>query len=188
LGRAQHGANQTTVAVEHHDRRKAMPVVVGIEHAQLLLAMGGIEVVVDVEHDPSWHLAEAVAVEIDHAVAHAQQATPVRQGLQPRDRRLRAQWSARRQAPHRQLEHGIVAQNIGIVAVLIAGGDHQHAEADNVLERMHHLRGLARIGNVRGQAGRDAEALLDFAQCQQTATGGEAFGIEGGDDRLVRNR
>jgi hypothetical protein len=68
-----------------------------------------------------------------------------------------------------------MAQNIGIVAILIAGGDHQYAEADNVLERMHHLRGLARIGNVRCQAGRDAAALLDFAQCQQTATGGEAL-------------
>jgi hypothetical protein len=81
-----------------------------------------------------------------------------------------------------------VAQDIGIVAVLVASGDHQHAKADNLFGRMHHLRGLARISDVRGQAGRKAEALLDFAQRQQTATGGKAFSIEGGNDRLVGNR
>jgi hypothetical protein len=80
-----------------------------------------------------------------------------------------------------------VAQDISIVAVLMASGDHQHPEADNVLDRMHHLRGLAWISNIRGQARRKAEALLDFAQGQQTTTGGKAFGIEGGDDRLVGN-
>jgi hypothetical protein len=132
-----------------------------------------------------WHLADAVAVEVNQAVAHAQQGPLVRPVLQPRDGRLRAQRAVRRQAPHRQFEHRIVAQDIGIVAILVAGGDHQHAKADNLFGRMHHLRGLARIGNVRSQARRKAKTPLDFAQRQQTATGGEALGIEGGDDRLV---
>jgi hypothetical protein len=57
-----------------------------------------------------------------------------------------------------------VAQDISAVAVLVAGGDYQHAEAHNVLDLMHRLRGLAWIGNVRCQAGRKAEALLDFAR------------------------
>jgi hypothetical protein len=65
-----------------------MFIVVGIEHAQFLLAMGGIKMVINVEHDPPWHLAETVAVEVDHAVAHAQQGAPVRQVLQPRNGRL----------------------------------------------------------------------------------------------------
>jgi hypothetical protein len=159
----------------------------GIEHAQFLRTVGGIEMVIDVQHDPPWHVAEAVAVEVDHAVAHAQQGPLVRPVLQPRDGRLRAQRLARRQAPHRQFEHRIVAQDISIVAVLVTGSDHQHAEADDVLDRMHHLRGLARIGNVRSQTRRKAETLLDFAQGQQTTTGRKAFGIEGGDDRLVGN-
>ena len=77
-----------------------------------------------------------------------------------------------------------MAQDISIVAVLVTGRDHQHAEADNVLDRMDHLRGFARIGNVRSQTRRKAETLLDFAQGQQTTTGRKAFGIEGGDDRL----
>ena len=88
--RAQHGPNQATIAVEHHNWREAMLVVMGIEHAQFLLAVGSIEVVIDVEHDPSRHLAEAVAVEVDHAITHAQQGALVRQVLQSRDGGLRA--------------------------------------------------------------------------------------------------
>ena len=41
------------------------------EQAELLAAMDGIEGVVDVEGDAAWHLAEAVAVEADHGLAHA---------------------------------------------------------------------------------------------------------------------
>jgi hypothetical protein len=63
-------------------------VVVGVEQPQLLPAMHGIEGVVDVEHDPPWHLAEAVAVDLNHRPSHAQQAPYVGQVLQPRDGRL----------------------------------------------------------------------------------------------------
>ena len=43
-------------------------------------------------------MAEAVAVEIDYGVAHAQQSALVRQVLQSWDRRLRAQCALFRQA------------------------------------------------------------------------------------------
>jgi hypothetical protein len=33
--------------------------------------MGGIKGIVNVQHDPARHMAEAVTVEIDHGVAHA---------------------------------------------------------------------------------------------------------------------
>ena len=90
-GRAQHGSDQATVSIEHHDRLEAVFIIIGIEQPQLLAAMGGIKGIVNVEHDPARHMAEAVAVEIDHGVAHAQQSALVRQVLQSRDRRLRAQ-------------------------------------------------------------------------------------------------
>jgi len=78
-----------------------------------------------------------------------------------------------------------VAQCIRIVAVLVAGGGHQHAEADDVFDLMRDLRGLARIGNGSREVSGDADALLDLTQCQQTTIGGEAIGIELGNDRLV---
>ncbi len=63
-------------------------------------AAGGIEGNVNIEHDPARYVAEAVAVEIDHGVAHAQQGALVRQVLQSRDGRLRAQCVVLRQMPH----------------------------------------------------------------------------------------
>ena len=122
------------VAIEHHDRLKAVFIVMGVEQTQLLAAMHGVEGVVDVEHDAARHLAEALAIVIDHGTAHAQQGARVRQVLQARDGGLRAQIGIVRQAAHRQLEHRVAAQAVGVVAVLIARRDHQHADADNLVQ------------------------------------------------------
>ena len=53
-----------------------------------------------------------------------------------------------------QLEQWNVPQAVGIVAVLVAGGDHQQAEAQHV-----------------GEAPGQAEAILDLTQRQQAAIG-----------------
>ena len=79
-------AAATTIG--HHDRLEAVFVIVRVEQAQLLTAMHGIEGVVDIEHDAAWHLAEAVAVMIDHGAADAQQGARIGQVLEARDGRL----------------------------------------------------------------------------------------------------
>jgi len=56
-----------------------------VEQPQLLSTMHGIEAVVDVQHDAARHLAEAIAVLIDHGAADAQQGARIRQSL-PRRR------------------------------------------------------------------------------------------------------
>ena len=78
-----------------------------------------------------------------------------------------------RQAPHRQLEHRIVRRRIGIVAVLVARGDHQHAEADDLVEAVQDPLRLTRVVDAGSQTSGDAEPLLDLAQRQQTAVGGQ---------------
>jgi len=128
-GRAQHGSNGTALAIEHHDRLEAVVVVVGVEQPQLLRAVGGIEGVIHIEHDPPRHLAEAAAVELDHGPGHPQQGPRSRQVLQPRDGRLRAERRILGQVVERKLEDRIVPQRVGVVAVLVASGDHQHAKA-----------------------------------------------------------
>jgi len=56
---------------------------VSIEEPQLLLAVDGVEGVVDIEHDAAWHLAEAAAVELDYGPCHAQQRALSWQVLEP---------------------------------------------------------------------------------------------------------
>ena len=100
----------------------------------------------------------------------------------------RTQVPSRRQPLERQLEQRIAAQAGRIVAVLVAGGDHQHPEADDVGERMHGAAGSTRIVDAGGEAVGDFEPALDLAQDQQTAIGRQAAAIEPADDLFAGNR
>jgi hypothetical protein len=125
FGRTEHGRDEAALAVEHDDRLKSVFVVVGVEQPQLLAAVHRVERVVDVERDPFGNLGERLAIEVDHRPTHSQQGANVRQVLQPRDRRLRAELPIRRRQIERHLEHRIAAQGIGVDPVLVAGADHQ---------------------------------------------------------------
>lgn len=132
LCRTQHGGNEAAVAVKNDDRLESVFVVMGIEQAQLLAAMDRIKGVVDVEGDPTRDVAERRTVEIDQRPGQADERSLLGQILQPRNGRLRAQVPLRRQPFECDLEQRIVPQARGVIAVLIAGGDHQQPEADNV--------------------------------------------------------
>ncbi len=187
-GRAQHGGDHAPLAIEHHDRLEAVLVMMGVEQAELLAAMNSVERVVDIEHDPTRHLAEAFAVMVDHDAAHAQQGARVGMVLQARDRRLRAQVGMLRQAIHGELEHRSAAQRAGVVAVLIAGRDHQHAKADDAVQAMQDATRRPPVADAAGQASRDPEPQLNLAQGQQAAIGGHQPAIETGLDRLAAHR
>ena len=110
------------------------------------------------------------------------------QVLQPRDGRLRAERGTVRQAVQRQLEGRVVAQAVGVVAVLVAGRDHQHAEPQDVGNAVPDPLGQARIVDAGGQAFGNAEPLLDLAQDQHAGVGGELPAVEAGDDGLAGGR
>jgi hypothetical protein len=172
LGRAQQRRDEAALAVEHDDRLEAVAVVVGVEQAQLLPAVHGVEGVVDVEHDAPGHVAERGAVEVDHGPAHAQQGAPVRQVLQAGDGRLRAQVARRGQPLQGQLEQRVGAQAGGVVAVLIAGRDHQQAEADDIGRGVNRPPGVARVVDAGRQQVGDPQAAFELPQDQQAAVGG----------------
>jgi hypothetical protein len=132
--RTQHGGDHAAGVIENHDRLEAILIMMRIEQAQLLAAMHSIEGVVDIERDAARHLAEALAIVIDHGSSHAQQGAGIGQVLQARDGRLRAQIGVVGQTAHRQFEHWIATQAVGIVAVLVARRDHQHAGADDLVQ------------------------------------------------------
>ena len=159
-----------------------------VEQPQLLAAMHGVERLVDVEHDAAGHLAEAVAVMLDHGSPHAQQSTRIRQVLQARDGRLRAKVAIIRQPSHRQLEHRVTAQGIGVVAVLVARRNHQHARADDLVQAMDHPAGITRVSDAARQARGDGKPLLDLAQRQQPTIGRHAGTVETRLNRLAADR
>ena len=74
--------------LEDVDRLEAVFIVIGVEEGQLLLAMGGIGGLVDIQGDGLGHPDKGVAEEIDHGEPHACQIAPGSQVLQARERGL----------------------------------------------------------------------------------------------------
>ena len=60
-------------------------------------------------------------------------------------------------------------QAVGIVAVLVAGGDHQQAEAQHFGEAVLDALRRSRIVDAGGEAPGHAEARLNLTQRQQAA-------------------
>jgi hypothetical protein len=95
---------------------------------------------------------------------------------------------ARRQNTLSQLEHRIRAQGRDVVAVLIAGSDHQHAEPDHVGEAMNHLRLRARIVETIRQPLGNAKALFEFPQHQHAGIGGQLPAVKARHNGFAENR
>ena len=166
FGGTKHSGDEPALAVEHDDRLKAVFVIVGVEQPQLLAAMHRIEGIVDIERHPFGSPGEQLAIEVDHRPTHSQQRANVRQVLQSRDRRLRAQLPIRRRQIERHLEHRIAAQAIGVDPVLVAGADHQNPEPEDVRQAVGDLIGIARINQASRKSIGDPKPLVDFPQRQ----------------------
>ena len=112
-------------------------------------------------------------------------ARDIGQVFQSRDRRLRTQFAVRWGEIKRHLEYRIAAKTVGVVAVLVAGRDHQQAEADDVGESVRDLIRRARVLDAGSHTIGDAQSLLDLAQNQDAAVRRQQATIEFGDDGLA---
>ena len=159
-----------------------------VEQPQLLAAMQRVERVVDVERDSLGNFSEGLAIKIDHRPAHAQQGANVRQILEPRDRRLRAQFPIGRRQIERHLEHRIASQTIGVVAVLVAGADHQEPKTNDIGQAVRDLIGIAGVYDAGGEPVGEAKPLLHLAQRQNAAIRRKQTAIKFDHDRLPARR
>ena len=63
-----------------------------------------------------------------------------------------------------EIEQRVVPQAVGVVAVLVACGDHQQAEARHVGKAVLDPLGRARIVDARGETSGHAEPVFDLTQ------------------------
>ena len=170
------------------DRLEAA-VVIGVEQCQLLAAVNPVLGVVDVEHDATGDLLEAVAEQLDHRRHHPLERGRAGQVLQPADGRLRAQIGAALGQPtDRHLESRVGTERITIVAVGIARRDQQGPIPDHLSKLVPHPVGVARVLDAVGQALGDREPLLDRRQQQYPSIRGHHAAIETQLHRLARDR
>ena len=183
----QHGLARESI--EDVDRLEAGAVVVRVEQCQLLLAVHGIIRVVDVEHDARRRPREAAAVEIDLPEPDPCQRSPVGNVLQPRQRRLAHQvGTAFGAATDRDLQRGIGAQGIDVVAVLVTGGDHQHPCRHHLGVAVADASRIAIVVQRVGDGLGEPQARDDLTQHDQAAVRRQASGIERGCERLGLDR
>ena len=149
--------------------------------------MHAVEGVIDIQNNALGHRSERAAILLDERTPKAQQRPPIGKVFQPRDRRLRAQLLARGQAIQRQLEHRVAAQRVGVVAVLVPGGDHQHAKPDDLGQVVHDLLRRPSVLQTRGQSVGQSQPPFDVAQYQQSAFRGQPAAVKAGDDGLALN-
>ena len=150
--------------------------------------MHDIDGVVDVQRHLARRAGMAGAIDVDHGVAHGRHLVPVRRVLPARDGRLRAQiCAAVRQASAGQLESGIAAQMVEIVAVLIAAGDGQDAGAQDVGHAVRHKVRIARVGDQGRELVGDPQTPLGGGEQHHAAIGRDASAIERGGDFLARD-
>ena len=188
LGWPQQGGDEPALAVEDDDRLKAVIVMMGVEQAPFLAAVHAIEGVVDVEHDTLRHLPEGGTVLVDQSPAQAHQRPGVGPVFQPRDRRLRTQRRVPGPPVERQLEHRVVAQRVGIVAVDVTCGDHQQAKANDLGRVVHDPLRRARGLKTGRQPIGHPQPALSLTQGQQAAFRRQSAAVKAGDDRLAVNR
>jgi hypothetical protein len=99
-------------------------------------------------------MREAVEIGASHAVFEPGEGRSTRQGLS----------RIKRDAFDAQLEHGIVPETIGIIAIRIARRDLIDALGEEVSKRMVHIRGMAFVAYCSGQAFGEADLAVDAAQ------------------------
>src|SRR5713226_1800802 len=143
-----------------------MLVVSAVEEAELLLAVGGVVGGIEVEQNLT-ALAHLVAAETDelldqsvvevHQVAGARRVLPAAQGRLGTERV--AEFLIRD-----DLQHGIVAQAVGIVGVFIAGDDLVDALSQQFERIVTDALVVPRIAEQRGQIASQMVALVEGAQ------------------------
>jgi hypothetical protein len=175
--------------LEDLDRLETGGADMRIEERELLLAVRGIVGVVDIEHDVLRHALPALAEQVDEPQSDTFERAPVGQVLEPGQRRLAHQIEAGLgRATAGELERRIGAQRIEVVAVLIAGRDRHHARRRHVGVAVDDARGIAIVGQRRGNDVGEAKPQRDLAQDDDAAVRGHQASIEGGCERLARDR
>ena len=153
-------------------------VVVRIEEAQPLLAVGGIRGRVDIQNDllPSRALRPMTTEPLQPLVLEQSDRFPGRRVLQAREGGLRSQRLTAR-ADHRA-QGRVVAQEGGIVGILVARRDLVDALTQQIECRMLDVAGIPLINQQSSQFPREPQALVELTQQDQPCFAGDLATLE----------
>ena len=172
---AQQSANQlAALPIKNQQRVVHVLVVVSVEEGQLLLPVGRVIRRIDVQHHHLGRLREGVHVVLLEQPEHSTHAQAVHRVLHAREGWLRGQGGVplgQSVAGHPQSR--IVAQRVGVVAVLVTQGNLVDALAQLLQTRVLDAVGVARIRDAGGHPAQQLQPLVHLPQQQgPTVAGG----------------
>ena len=161
--------------------------VSAVEEAELLLAVGGIVGGIEVEQDLA-ALADLLAAEADelltqqvvaaHQIASRGSVLPAAEGGLGAERVAQFLIGD-------NLQHGIVAQTVGVVGIFVAGDDLIDTLPQQHQRVVVHAILLPRIAEPSGQLTGEMMTLIEGAQGQQTGITGDLAARKIGADGLM---
>ena len=153
-------------AFKNEQGQIAITLIVMVIEGEFLLTMGGIRGVIEVEDNRRWRLGVAGNEVVNKRMRKAVEIGARYAVFEPGEGRSTRQVLPRieRDAFDAQLEHGIVPETIGIIAIRLARRDLIDALGEEVPKRMVNRRGLTFVAYCSGQTFGEADLSVDPAQ------------------------
>jgi len=181
--RPQDGGDQLPApSLVDMDRQITELVVVGVEEGQLLMPVGRVFSIVDVEEDSGRRRPVGVDERVDQGFSDPVEIGPGDGVLQPGERRLAGQGLVFGKLVAGQLHGRIGAQRVGVVGVLVAAGDLEDSLAEHLPDGMAGIAGMTAVADDLGDPANKAKVAFDFPEEKNAGVGGDLTAVKIGLD------
>ena len=187
LPRAQEGGHQSVRgAFKNQQWQIAITLVVMVIEGELLLAMGRVFCMIEVQDNRSGRLRIAGDEVVDERLRETVEVRAGHLMFEPGEGRRTRQvlGGIERDAFDTQLKHGIVPETVRIIAVRIAGGDLIDTLGEEVPEWMVNIRWVTLVTHGRGQALCQADLTVDTPEQEGAEVGRQRPTVKIGPDRV----
>ena len=144
---------------------------------------------IQVQNQALWRAGKAGNELFYERFADAVDVMAVRRMFEARDRRPRCQRGVvvERQAISAKLEHRVVAQAVGIIAIFVAAANLIDALSQQIGMRMRDVAGVSRVDQSIRQSFGQADLTIDTTQQQGTEVGRQTAAVKIGTNGMAGN-
>ena len=160
------------------NRQITVLVVEGVEESELLVPVGRIFRVVDIQKDRHRRRSVRLDKRIGQNLPDAIKIRPRDGVLQPRERRLAGQRLVVGKSLAGHLQRRVPAQRIRVIRVLVAASDLEDPLLEHVQKRMPGVAGMAAIMKDFSDAGEKPHPAFDLPEEKHSGVGGDFAAVK----------
>ena len=153
-------------------------VIIAVEERHLLVAMGGVVGIIEVQDDMVGRSFVRGDKEVNQSISQAAQVFGGDSILQAGKRGLTGQVLFGRKPVAGCFEGGVQPEGVGVVGVCVSAGDLEDALENQVTERMGDVTGMTGIVNGANEMIRQSDTVGDFPQFKHPGIGSDLLAGE----------